>query len=124
MASLLPDPMDENWTMDNMRPLGQILKEFFDPMNIVGLVDIDSRHTIQTNMLTFISQFSNYDNSVSPRYLQCARKLVSESHPANTSEEKWLTRIGDHMCLLAMTRLTSLCCAVNSAKSQNHKRFL
>jgi len=88
MASLLPDPMDENWTMDNMRPLGQILKEFFNPMNIVGLVDIDSRHSIQTNMLTFISQFSNYDNSVSPRYLQCARKLVSESqkiiHPNNS----------------------------------------
>ena len=89
MASLLPDPMDENWTMDNMRPLGQILKEFFDPMSsFVGLVDIDSRHTIQTNMLTFISQFSNYDNSVSPRYLQCARKLVSESqkiiHPNNS----------------------------------------
>ena len=87
MASLIPDPLDERWPIEQIQSLGVILKLSEDPMDIMG-IDVRTREAVQAIMLSFISSFAEYDNSVDPKYLSTARKLIAESrkiiHPDNS----------------------------------------
>ena len=87
MASLIPDPLDERWSMELMQPLAMILQNFFDPLQVTEK-EVNSRKEIHGHLLKFIAQFADYDNSVDSNYLSTARTLISESrkiiHPSST----------------------------------------
>lgn len=73
MALLLPDPCDRlcpgEFKEDARKVLGQLRG--------VG----SSEKDLQRALLAFIADFSNWDNSASPEFLEVARALVRAAHP-------------------------------------------
>jgi adenine-specific DNA methylase len=77
LALLLPDPCDEHCPGDFKTKARQLLLKT-EPS--VGPTDKDLR----TALLDFIGDFSNWDNSSEPKYLEVGRGLVKAAHPEET----------------------------------------
>lgn len=77
MALLLPDPCDKHCPGDFKQQARALLQK---TQGIVGSSDIDLRK----GLLDFIGDFSNWDNSSHPVYLEVSRGLVKAAHPEET----------------------------------------
>ncbi len=73
MALLLPDPCDPNCPEEFKTRARNILPRV---QGTVGAKDLDLRN----ELLRFIGDFANWDNSTSPTYLEAARGLVRAAH--------------------------------------------
>ena len=77
LALLLPDPCDEHCPGDFKTKARQLLLKT-EPS--VGPTDKDLRKAL----LDFIGDFSDWDNSSDPKYLEVGRGLVKAAHPDET----------------------------------------
>ncbi len=73
LASLLPDPMDESCPKDFLESVSQIL----DSLRNNRLTD---RLLIRQALLEFVSNFSTWDASVDPHYLDISHQLVKAAY--------------------------------------------
>jgi putative DNA methylase len=73
MALLLPDPCDVNCPDDFKDRARNILPRV---QGVPGASDLDLRH----ELLRFIGDFANWDNSAKATYLEAARGLVKAAH--------------------------------------------
>jgi putative DNA methylase len=76
MALLLPDPCDENCPAEFREQARKLLRPV--PNTGRATSDLDLRK----GLLRFIADFTNWDNSANPTYLECARGLVKAAHGA------------------------------------------
>jgi adenine-specific DNA methylase len=74
MATILPDPADENCPEDFRREAQEALKDFNwrSPSDPLGL---------RKALLEFIAHFAAWENSNNPNYVKTARRLVRAAHP-------------------------------------------
>jgi putative DNA methylase len=74
MATILPDPADENCPEDFRREAQETLKDFNwrSPSDPLGL---------RKALLEFIAHFAAWENSNNPNYVKTARRLVRAAHP-------------------------------------------
>jgi putative DNA methylase len=74
MATLLPDPADENCPEAFRREAQETLKDFNwrSPSDPLGL---------RKALLEFIAHFAAWENSNNPNYVKTARRLVRAAHP-------------------------------------------
>jgi hypothetical protein len=73
MATILPDPADENCPEDFRREAQETLKDFNwrSPSDPLGL---------RKALLEFIAHFAAWENSNNPNYVKTARRLVRAAH--------------------------------------------
>ncbi|HQO21019.1 MAG TPA: DUF1156 domain-containing protein [Acidobacteriota bacterium] len=77
MALLLPDPCDSLCPKEFEEQARELLPKV---QGEVGMKDMDLRHAL----LKFIGDFSNWDFSSHPAYLEVGRGLVKAAHPEET----------------------------------------
>jgi len=76
MAALLPDPADSNCSEKFRQKARAILQKFTGR-------DLSNPLSLREALLSFIADFSAWDNAISPVFLESARELISAAHPEN-----------------------------------------
>ena len=74
MATILPDPVDENCPEAFCKKARDVLKEFTRR-------DLSNPRELRKELLQFIADFAAWEHSNQPTYVQAARKLVAAAHP-------------------------------------------
>ncbi|GBC78032.1 hypothetical protein HRbin08_01518 [bacterium HR08] len=74
MATLLPDPADENCPETFRREAREVLQKFTGR-------DLSDPLVLRRALLNFIADFAAWENSNRPVYVQAARRLVAAAHP-------------------------------------------
>jgi len=74
MATILPDPVDENCPDAFRKKARDVLKEFTRR-------DFSNPRELRKELLQFIADFAAWEHSNQPVYVQAARKLVAAAHP-------------------------------------------
>lgn len=76
MATLLPDPADENCSESFRQVAREVLRPFPG-----GGRDLSDPLTLRRTLLDFIADFADWDNAHNPTFVEAARKLVAAAHP-------------------------------------------
>ena len=88
-ASLWPDPVDPTCPEEFKEKAAEIMRNFWDPMNIGGR-NFEDPMALRQSLLDFIADFANWDNSNKHEYLKTSRELTQISHKllGGTSDTK------------------------------------
>lgn len=89
LACILPDPLAQELSENNLELIGTtILAHYRSLKSEKG--DELNRKLVHQHLLRFIEEFSVYENSVDPRFLAVARKLVQQSKEiVHGDESNW-----------------------------------
>ena len=80
LGLLLPDPCDDHCPPEFKQAARKLLTESMVAWKRPGRDDI----SLRTSLLSFIGDFSNWDNSANQTYLRVGRGLVKAAHPEET----------------------------------------
>ena len=80
-ASLWPDPADPLCPKEFNEKASELMKQFWDPMNIENN-NFDDPLILRKALLNFIADFAKWDNSKKKKYLVTSRRLTQLAHEA------------------------------------------
>ena len=89
LACILPDPLAQELSENNLELIGTTILDHYRSLKSEKGDELN-RKLVHQHLLRFIEEFSVYENSVDPRFLAVARKLVQQSKEiVHGDESNW-----------------------------------